>query len=120
MEPSAQTLMAIQPPTDRPTTFRTTVHGLVFSDRAPLAAGLAAGDPLLLIPDPPGTEDPAVWVHISAGDPVGHLPAEIAAWLAPWLLRGGRAAATTLRVGGPEDPSWKRLLVEVRVGGDDG
>lgn len=98
-----------------PSTFRTTVHGTVFCRRAHHVDGLAAGEELVLIPDPPGEDEPAVWVHLRGGDPVGHLPPEINAWLAPWLLRGGGASATTLRVGGQEVPSWKRLLIEVAV-----
>lgn len=101
---------------DKPATFRTTVHGTVFGHRAEHVAQLCAGDRLLLIPDPPGEDDPAVWVHLTKGDPVGHLPPEINAWLAPLLLRGGAASATAVRVGGAEVPSWKRLLIEVEVG----
>jgi hypothetical protein len=97
-----------------PVTFRTTVHGTVFGQRSGHLDELEAGDPLLLIPDPPGEDDPAVWVHLPAGDPIGHLPPEINAWLAPWLLRGGAAVATAVRVGDVETPSWKRLLIEVR------
>lgn len=98
---------------NHPPTFRTTVHGTVFGHRATHLDELAAGDRLLLIPDPPGEDDPAVWVHLPEGDPVGHLPPEINAWLAPYLMRGGLASATTLRVGGTDVPSWKRLLIEV-------
>lgn len=96
------------------TTFRTTVHGTVFCRRATHLSGIRAGEELILIPDPPGCDDPAVWVHIRAGDPLGHLPPEINAWLAPWMLRGGSASATAIRIGGSEVPSWKRLLIEVR------
>lgn len=93
------------------------VHGTVFGGRAARVDSLAAGDPLLLIPDPPMDEDPAVWVHVAAGDPVGHLPPEINTWLAPWLLRGGLAAATVVSVHGPDVPSWRRLLIEVTCQG---
>lgn len=105
-------------PADQPATFRTTVHGTVFGQRADHLDALEAGDPLLLIPDPPGEEDPAVWVHLVEGDPVGHLPPEINAWLAPWLLKGGQASATAVRVSGMEVPSWKRLLIEVHCGAE--
>lgn len=98
---------------DHPETFRTTVHGTVFGHRAGHLEEISAGDPLLLIPDPPGEDEPAVWVHLPEGDPVGHLPPEINAWLAPLLLRGGSASATTVRVKGTDVPSWKRLLIEV-------
>jgi len=100
-------------PPAQPPVFRTTVHGTVFGDRAAHVGGVAPGETLLLIPDPPTEEDPAVWVHLAAGDPLGHLPPEVNQWLAPWLLRGGSATATALRVRGPEVPSWKRLLIEV-------
>jgi hypothetical protein len=102
-------------PRNRPRTFRTTVHGIVFAHRAEHLDHLQPSDPLLLIPDRPEQEEPAVWVHLPSGDPIGHLPPEINAWLAPWLLRGGRAAAVALRVGDADVPSWKRLLIEVRV-----
>ena len=101
-------------PAEHPNTFRATVHGTVFGSRSSHLDELTPGDPLVLIPDPPGEEDPAVWVHLPTGDPVGHLPPEINSWLAPWLLRGGAASATALRVGGTDVPSWKRLVIEVR------
>lgn len=101
-------------PLERPPTFRATVHGTVFGERANHLEEVAAGDPLVLIPDPPGEDDPAVWVHLQAGDPVGHLPPEINQWLAPWMMEGGSASATALRVRGTETPSWKRLVIEVR------
>lgn len=101
-------------PDEQPATFQATVHGTVFGERAAYLNTIEAGDALLLIPDPPTEDEPAVWVHLLEGDPVGHLPPEINAWLAPWLLRGGAASASALRVGGSETPSWKRLVVEVR------
>jgi hypothetical protein len=101
-------------PIECPATFRSTVHGTVFGERSAHLDTLEPGDRLILIPDPPFEEDPAVWVHIPAGDPIGHLPPEINAWLAPWLLRGGAASAVTVRVKGAEVPSWKRLVIEVR------
>jgi hypothetical protein len=95
--------------------FRATVHGTVFGARSTRLDTLDPGDRLVLIPDPPGQDDPAVWVHLPEGDPLGHLPPEINAWLVPWMLRGGAASATALRVSGDETPSWKRLLIEVSV-----
>lgn len=74
---------------------------------------IAPGDLLTLIPDPPGQEDPEVWVHLRSGEPVGHLPPEICNWLAPWMLQGGVARARALRVSGRDVPSWRRLLLEV-------
>lgn len=100
-------------PATRPAVFRSTVHGTVFGTRAAHVCEVEQGDRLILIPDPPMEEDPAVWVHLAAGDPLGHLPPEVNSWLAPWLQRGGAATATAVRVRGPEVPSWKRLLIEV-------
>jgi hypothetical protein len=101
-------------PQGQPQRFRTMVHGTVFGERASQVSAITEGESLVLIPDPPGEDDPAVWVHRSGGDPIGHLPPEINGWLAPWLLRGGAARAVVLKVRGPEEPSWRRLLIEVR------
>ena len=102
-------------PDHRPDDFRTTVHGTVFGSRATHLDELAVGEELVLIPDPPGEEVPAVWVHLRGGEPIGHLPPEISAWLAPWLLHGGAASATAVKIGGNDVPSWKRLVIEVAV-----
>ena len=104
-------------PDTQPATFRTTVHGTVFGERAASVDKVAPGDELILIPDPPMEDDPEVWVHSQAGDPLGHLPPEINRWLAPWLLRGGSARATAVRVRGSDVPSWKRLIIEVHCAG---
>lgn len=96
-----------------PPRFRATVHGTVFGERERHLERIHEGDDLTLIPDPPVQESPEVWVHLSTGEPVGHLPPEINAWLAPWLLRGGAARARAIRVSGRETPSWRRLLLEV-------
>ncbi|WP_419949374.1 hypothetical protein [Candidatus Palauibacter sp.] len=104
------------PPIGAPV-FRTTVHGLAFEDRARHLHTVSPREELLLIPDPPGGQPDDVWVHVRAGDPVGHLPREIGAWLAPWMRRGGSARVQVLKVGPESVPSWKRLLVEVRCGG---
>ncbi len=101
-------------PFERPRRFRATVHGTLFEHRERTLEGVREGDTLTLIPDPPVQEPPQVWVHVASGEPLGHLPAEIGRWLAPWLLEGGRAVAKALRVSGPETPSWRRLLLEVR------
>ena len=101
-------------PPGRPPRFRATVHGTIFAGRERHLSTLQPGDPVALIPDPPGQEEPDVWVHLASGEPLGHLPSEIGAWLAPWLLGGGGATASVLRASGPEVPSWRRLLLEVR------
>lgn len=100
-------------PAHRPRTFRATVHGTIFAGRERHLEELHEGDALALVPDPPGGDEPGVWVHLPSGDPLGHLPPEIAAWLWPWLEGGGGAVARVLAVHGAETPSWRRLLVEV-------
>lgn len=99
---------------DHPERFFATVHGTVFCDRSRRVDELDAGEELVLLPDPPGTEEPGVWVHRHGGDLIGHLPPEIEGWLAPWMLRGGHATARAVRVSGREVPSWRRVLLEVR------
>lgn len=100
-------------PLNQPATFRATVHGTVFGARASVVDRVAEGEELLILPGPPLDDDPGVWIHRYGGDLVGHLPPEIESWLAPWLLRGGRAIARALRVRGRDAPSWRRLVIEV-------
>ncbi len=99
-----------------PSPFRTAVHGTVFGDRTEVVHRLHEGDRLILVPDPPGTEEPGVWVHARGGDVIGHLPPTIAARLAPWMLSGGRAGARVSRVHGDDVESWRRLVIEVSMG----
>lgn len=103
-------------PAGRPKTFRVTVHGTVFGGRDQLLKDLSAGDALRLVPDPPVQDEPEVWVHLSSGEPIGHLPKEVCSWLAPWMQQGGAARATALRVHGEDAPSWRRLVIEVVCG----
>lgn len=98
-----------------PSRFRSTVHGTVFGGRDALLEGLNDGDPVLIVPDPPGAEEPEVWVHLESGEPVGHLPPEISRWLWPRLQRGERATGRALRVHGEEAPSWRRVVVQVEL-----
>ena len=86
---------------------------MVFAGRDQHLQSLEAGELLYLIPDPPDQEEPEVWVHRKGGDLLGHLPSEISAWLAPWLLNGGGANARAIKIHGSEVPSWRRLLLEV-------
>jgi hypothetical protein len=102
-------------PADRPDHFRTTVHGTVFCDRSRALEQVRAGDELLLIPGPPTDDEPGVWVHVPGGEVIGHLPPEIEKWLTPWMLRGGSATARAVRVRGADTPSFRRLLIEVRL-----
>ena len=104
--------MTLRPPHSEQ--FTTAVHGTVFGHRGEVVRRLNEGDYLILVPDPPGTDEPAVWVHAPGGDVVGHLSPTIGAWLAPWMLAGGRCAATVTRVQGEETASWRRLVISVR------
>jgi hypothetical protein len=85
----------------------------VFAGRDRFVDRLHEGDTVKLVPDPPVQNEPEVWVHLQTGEPIGHLPAEIARWLWPWLSRGGVAEARALSVQGADVPSWRRLLLEV-------
>ena len=96
-----------------PASFTTAVHGTIFANRTEVLHRLREGDPVVLIPDPPGAEVPAVWVHAVGGDVVGHLPVQIAAWVAPYMLEGGRCRAQVSRVSGDDVASWQRLLITV-------
>lgn len=100
-------------PDGRPTRFRSTVHGTVFGGRERHFEALDEGDTVWLVPDPPVQEEPGVWVHLESGEPIGHLPAEIAHWLWPWMSGGGVAEAHVIRVEGSDAPSWRRLLIDV-------
>ena len=103
--------MPAAPPYPQP--FRTAVLGTVFGKRTDVVHRLRAGDRLILVPDPPGAQIPAVWVHARGGDVVGHLSLQIAAWLAPWMLDGGRCGAYVEKVGSDDVESWRRLVVRV-------
>ena len=94
---------------------RVYLHGTVFGDRPAVVARLAVGDRLILVPDPAGTSPPAVWAHAAGGDVIGHLPIQVAAWLAPWMLEGGRVSATVTTVAGEDTESWKRVEIEIDV-----
>lgn len=93
---------------------RTNVHGTVFAARLAVVERLETGQKLLLVPDPPQDgEAPAVWLHVAGGDVLGHLPVQVAAWLAPWLLNGGRCMARVTCLRGADVESWNRVEVEL-------
>ena len=93
--------------------FDSAVLGTIFAQRAAVVQRLVEGDQLILVPDPPEAQIPAVWVHARGGDVVGHLPLQIAAWLAPWMLAGGRCGATVKKRDREDVASWRRLVIEV-------
>lgn len=95
--------------------FSTAVRGTIFGNRGEVARRLHAGDSLLLIPDPPGVDEPSVWVHARGGDVVGHLAPDVNLWLVPWLLAGGRCHATVAKVNSETIESWKRIIIDVRL-----
>jgi hypothetical protein len=91
------------------------VHGSVFAARTAVVERLQPGEPLLLVPDPLHEEEPpAVWVHVAGGDVLGHVPVQVAAWLAPWMLAGGRCQASVVTVKGPDVESWNRIEIELQ------
>jgi len=94
--------------------FETPVYGTVFGDRARVVLRLREGDRLILVPDPPGVEQPSVWVHALGGDVVGHLSPDVNRWLAPRMMEGARYGARVRSVGEPGTESWKRLVIVVR------
>lgn len=100
-------------PPGKPKSFRATVHGTVFAGRDRHIEQLHDGELVRLIADPPGQNEPEVWVHMSTGEPIGHLPPEVCWWLWPWMTSGGIASAVLLQVRGADVPSWRRLLLEV-------
>lgn len=104
-------MSAILPDSSR---FEVPVYGTVFAARSAVVGRLKEGDHLILVPDPPGVDEPSVWVHAPGGDVVGHLSPDINAWMAPRMMRGVRYAAAVTRVAAPDAESWKRLVIEVR------
>ena len=97
---------------------RTNVHGSVFAARTIVVERLQPGEPLLLVPDPPQDDEaPAVWIHVTGGDVLGHVPVQVAAWLGPWMLAGGRCQASVVAVKGPDVESWNRIEIELHRSG---
>ena len=102
-------------PAPRAEQFSTAVRGTIFGKRGEIARRLRPGDILLLIPDPPGVDDPAVWVHARGGDVLGHLAPDVNLWLVPWLLAGGRCQATVAKINSEDTESWRRIIIDVRL-----
>lgn len=93
--------------------FRTAVYGTVFARRTEVVHRLRPGDRLILVPDPPGTYPPNVWVHARGGDVVGHLSPDVNSWLSPWMFAGSCYGAEVEEVWGDDVASWKRLVIAV-------
>jgi hypothetical protein len=94
--------------------FRSPVYGTVFGRRTEVVHRLSPGDRLILVPDPPGSDPPTVWVHARGGDVVGHLSPDVNSWLAPSMLAGSCYGAEVVEVRGDDVASWKRLVITVR------
>lgn len=94
--------------------FETPVYGTVFAERPAAVQRLKEGDQLILVPDPPGVEQPSVWVHAPGGAVVGHLSPDVNAWMAPRMIGGVCYRARVKRVAEPATASWKRLVIAVR------
>lgn len=109
--PRRSPLSSILPDTP---SFETPVYGTVFGERARVVHRLREGDRLILVPDPPGVEQPSVWVHAPGGDVVGHLSPDVNRWLAPRMMEGARYGAHVRSIGDPGTESWKRLVIAVR------
>lgn len=93
---------------------RTPVYGTVFGRRTEVVHRLKPGDELILVPDPPGTDAPNVWVHARGGDVVGHLRPDLGEPIAFWMLDGGRCGARVAWVGSDDVASWRRLVITLR------
>lgn len=91
--------------------FKTPVYGTVFARRTEALHRLHSGDRLILVPDPPGTVPPMVWVHAPGGDVVGHLSPDVSSWLAPWMFAGRCYAAEVAILRGDDVASWRRLVI---------
>lgn len=107
-------MSAILPGTE---VFQAPVYGTVFARRSEVVHRLQEGDRLILVPDPPGTYPPSVWVHAQGGDVVGHLSPDVNAWLAPSMLSGSCYAAQVATVRGDDVASYRRLVITVRAVG---
>lgn len=112
-QPDELTSRRPDPPAERRQ--RIKVQGTVFARRPDVIDRLQVGEPLVLVPDLlVDDEPPAVWVHVRGGDVLGHVPGQVAAWLAPYLLAGGRCRAEVAMVRGPDAPSWERVAIELQ------
>ncbi len=94
--------------------FRSPVYGTVFGHRREVVHRLHPGDRLILVPDPPGSHPPTVWVHARGGDVIGHLSPDVNAWLAPSMFAGSCYGAVVDELRGDDVASWKRLVISVR------
>lgn len=93
--------------------FETPVYGTVFGGRAAVVARLHPGDRVILVPDPPGVDEPSVWVHATGGDVIGHLSPDVNRWMVQAMLDGARYGARVHTIGEQGTASWKRLVIAV-------
>jgi len=96
------------------TDFVTFVYGTVFAARTRVVDRLHVGERIILVPDPPGVDEPTVWAHSPGGDVIGHLSPDVSSWLVPAMLAGRRCGAEVHAVEGPAVERWKRLRIRVR------
>ena len=94
------------------------LYGSVFAERAEAVRRLRAGDALILVPDPPGVDEPTVWVHAPGGAVLGHLSPDLGAWMVPKMNEGRRYGAVVEAIAGEGTESWKRVRLRVRLRSD--
>lgn len=93
--------MAEEASLERLAEVRTKVVGVTFDDRQKVVARLKPKQLLRLIRDPKSAHDPnAILVNTMSGQNVGHLSADLASDLAPWIDRGYGWSARVLEVTG--------------------
>src|SRR4051794_23764560 len=93
--------------------FDVAVYGTIFAERRRAVERLQTGDRLILVPDPPGVDEPSVWVHATGGDVLGHLAPDVNRWMVARMLDGSRYSASVKSVAREGTASWKRLVITI-------